>query len=138
MTGYNHIVDMKTILPYLTLVVVMVVLDLIWLGGIAMPLYKRGIGHLMADKPNFAAAVLFYLLYAVGAYFLVVTRATSWQTAAAYGALFGATAYLTYDLTNMATLRDWPLGLSVIDVAWGTFATGVASVCSRLVAERFT
>lgn len=127
---------MKTLLPYLTVLVAMVVLDLVWLGGIAMPMYKRGIGHLMADKPNFAAAGLFYLLYAIGVLVFAVRAADGWQAAAGYGALLGALAYMTYDLTNMATLKDWPIGLSVIDVAWGTFATGLAAAAGRLVADR--
>lgn len=127
---------MKTLLPYLTVLAAMVVLDLVWLGGIAMPMYKRGIGHLMADKPNFAAAGLFYLLYAIGVLLFAVRAADGWQAAAGYGALLGALAYMTYDLTNMATLKDWPLGLSVIDVAWGTFATGLAAAAGRLVADR--
>ncbi len=127
---------MKTLLPYLTLVLVLVALDLVWLGGVAMPLYKRGIGHLMADQPNFVAAALFYVLYAVGVQVFVVGRASSWPQAAGLGALFGAVAYLTYDLTNLATLRDWPVALSAIDVAWGSLATAIASVCGREVASR--
>ena len=75
---------MKTLLPYFSILVAMVVLDLVWLGGIAMPLYKRGIGHLMADRPNFAAAVLFYTLYAIGVYVFVVRGSLSWQSSAAY------------------------------------------------------
>ena len=128
---------MKTLLlPYFTVLVVMVVLDLVWLGGVAMPLYKRGIGHLMADKPNFAAAVLFYVLYAVGVAVFAVRGVDGWLAAAGHGALLGALAYMTYDLTNMATLKDWPIGLSVIDVAWGTLATGLAATAGRLVADR--
>ena len=126
----------KLLLPYLAVVGVMVVLDLVWLGGLAMPLYKRGIGHLMAAQPNFTAAVLFYLLFAIGVVFFAVRPAASWQAAAGHGALFGAMAYLTYDLTNMATLRAWPPGLSVIDVAWGSFAVGLAAACGRWVADR--
>jgi uncharacterized membrane protein len=126
----------KLLLPYAAVVVVMVVLDLFWLGGIAMPMYRRGIGHLMAENPNFPAALLFYLLYAIGVMVFVVTRTDTWQAAAAYGALFGAMGYLTYDLTNLATLKDWPLGLSVVDTAWGCFATGVAAVAARLVSDR--
>jgi uncharacterized membrane protein len=57
--------------------------------------------------------------------------------AAAYGALFGFMGYMTYDLTNLATLRDWPLGLSLIDTAWGCFATGAAATAGKLVADRF-
>jgi len=129
---------MKTLLPYLTVLAAMVVLDLVWLGGIAMPMYKRGIGHLMADKPNFAAAALFYLLYAIGVLVFAVRGADGWQAAAGGGALLGALAYMTYDLTNMATLRDWPIGLSAIDVAWGALATGLAATAGRLVADRLT
>ncbi|MEP6503397.1 MAG: DUF2177 family protein [Betaproteobacteria bacterium] len=129
----------KILLPYFTIVLVMVLLDVAWLGGVARPLYQRGIGHLMADKPNFVAAVLFYLLYAVGLMvFVVLPRASGdWQSAAAYGALFGFMGYMTYDLTNLATLRDWPLGLSLVDTAWGCVATGAAATASKLVADRW-
>jgi uncharacterized membrane protein len=129
----------KILLPYLTILVVMVVLDGFWLGGVARPLYQRGIGHLMTDKPNFVAAALFYLLYAVGLMvFVVLPRASGdWQMAAAYGALFGFMGYMTYDLTNLATLRGWPIGLSLIDTAWGCMATGAAATASKLVADRF-
>jgi uncharacterized membrane protein len=129
----------RYLLPYLTIVVVMVVLDVIWLGGVARPLYQRGIGHLMADKPNFVAAVLFYLLFAIGLLvFVVLPRGPGdWQMAAAYGALFGFMGYMTYDLTNLATLRDWPVGLSLVDTGWGCIATGLAATASKLVADRF-
>lgn len=128
----------KTLLPYLAVVVVMVLLDAVWLGGVARPIYQRGIGHLMAEKPDFIAAVAFYLLYAVGVtIFVVLPRgAGDWQAAAGYGALFGFMGYMTYDLTNLATLRDWPIGLSLLDTAWGTFATGLAATAGKLVADR--
>lgn len=129
----------RMLLPYLAIVVVMLLLDAIWLGGVARPLYQRGIGHLMADKPNFFAAGLFYLLYAVGVMaFVVLPRgAGDWQAAAAWGALFGFMGYMTYDLTNLATLRDWPVGLSLVDTAWGCVATGAAATVGKLVADRF-
>jgi len=129
----------KILLPYVTILVVMVLLDVVWLGGVARPLYQRGIGHLMTDKPNFVAAALFYLLYAVGVLvFVVLPRAAGdWQAAAAWGALFGFMAYMTYDLTNLATLRDWPIGLSLVDTAWGCVATGAAATASKLVADRW-
>ena len=115
------------------------VLDAIWLGGIAQPMYKRGIGHLMAETPNFVAAALFYLLYAVGVLvFVVLPRAPGdWQAAAAYGALFGFMAYMTYDLTNLSTLRAWPVLLSLIDATWGCVATGAAAAVGKLAADRF-
>ena len=129
---------MKLLLPYLAIVAVMIGLDVIWIGIVARPMYARGIGHLMADQPNFVAAIAFYLLYAVGLMaFVVLPRAPGdWRLAAAWGAAFGFMAYMTYDLTNLATLRDWPLALSAIDVAWGCVATGLAATAGKLAADR--
>lgn len=128
----------KLLLPWLAIVVVMMALDALWIGGIAKPLYQRGLGHLMAPQPNFVAAVAFYLLYAVGVMaFVVVPHAgEGWPAVAGWGAALGLLAYLTWDLTNMAVLRDWPLALSFIDMAWGTFATAAASSAAKLVADR--
>ena len=129
---------MKLLLPYLAIVATMIALDIVWIGFVARPLYTHGIGHLMAEQPNFVAALAFYLLYAAGVMAFVVLRQApgDWRMAAAWGAAFGFMAYMTYDLTNMATLRDWPLGLSFIDVAWGCLATGLAATVGRLVADR--
>jgi uncharacterized membrane protein len=128
----------KLILPYLAIVLTMMVLDVIWIGVVARPLYNHGIGHLMAAQPDFVAALAFYLLFAIGVMaFVVLPRAPGdWQRAAAWGALFGFMTYMTYDLTNLATLRDWPVGLSFIDTAWGCFATGLAGTVGRRVADR--
>jgi len=78
------------------------------------------------------------LLYAAGLMAFVVLRqpAGEWKAAAAWGAAFGFVAYMTYDLTNLATLRDWPRALSLVDVAWGCVATGLAATAGRLVADR--
>ena len=129
----------KLLVPYVAIVVTMMILDVVWIGGVARPLYNRGIGHLMAAQPNWIAAVAFYLLFAAGVMaFVVLPRAAGdWRMAAAWGAAFGFMTYMTYDLTNMATLRDWPLGLSFIDVAWGCLATGLAGTAGRLAADRF-
>jgi len=129
---------MKLLLPYLAIVVTMMALDVLWIGVLARPLYNRGIGHLMAEQPNFVAAAAFYLLFAVGLMaFVVLPRAPGdWPMAAAWGALFGFMAYMTYDLTNLATLRAWPLGLSLIDTAWGCVATGLAATAGKLVADK--
>lgn len=129
---------MKLLLPYLAIVATMMVLDVLWIGVLARPLYNRGIGHLMAEHPNFVAAAAFYLLYAAGvmAFVVMPREAGDWPMAAAWGALFGFMAYMTYDLTNLATLRDWPLGLSLIDTAWGCVATGVAATLGKLVVDR--
>jgi uncharacterized membrane protein len=129
---------MKLFLPWLAIVVTMMVLDVLWIGVVARPLYNRGIGHLMAEQPNFIPAVAFYLLFAVGVMaFVVLPRSSGdWQAAAAWGAAFGFMTYMTYDLTNMSTLRDWPVGLSFIDTAWGCFATGLAATVGKLVADK--
>lgn len=129
---------MKLLLPWLAIVATMIALDILWIGVLARPLYNRGIGHLMAGQPNFVAALAFYLLYAAGLMAFVVLRqaAGDWKAAAAWGAAFGFMAYMTYDLTNLATLRDWPLALSFVDVAWGCIATGLAATAGRWVADR--
>ena len=128
----------KLLAPWIAIVATMMALDVIWIGGIARPLYNRGIGHLMAEQPNFVAAIAFYLLFAIGLMaFVVLPRAPGdWRMAAARGALFGFMTYMTYDLTNMATLRDWPLGLSFIDTAWGCVVTGLAATVGKLVADK--
>jgi uncharacterized membrane protein len=112
----------KYVAAYAGTAIVMVALDMLWLGVIAKPLYQQGIGHLMAPKPNVAVAVAFYLLYALGVVIFAVSpqKGLSWAMTVAMGALFGLFAYATYDLSNLATLRDWPLRLSLIDMGWGT------------------
>jgi uncharacterized membrane protein len=118
----------------------MLALDALWIGWLARPLYLQGIGHLMADGPDLRAAATFYLVYAAGLVGFAVRPAVAARgvgRAALGGALFGAVAYATYDLTNLATLRGWPLGLSLIDIAWGTFASACASASGKAVLDRF-
>ena len=118
---------------------VMVTLDLLWIGVIAKPLYQQGIGHLMAAQPNVGVAVLFYVVYAVGLTVFVVLpqRASAgWVHTASQGALFGFFAYATYDLTNLATLKDWPVGLSLLDMAWGSGVSAVSAVAGRVAVKK--
>ena len=120
----------KYLAAYAGTAAVMVALDMLWLGVIAKPLYQQGIGHLMADQPRIAVAVLFYLLYAAGVVIFAVspqTGGTAWPVTLVMAALFGFFAYATYDLTNLATLRDWPLRLVLIDMAWGTLVSTAAA-----------
>ena len=115
---------------YLGTAIVMVALDMLWLGVVAKPMYQQGIGHLMAESPRVGVAVLFYLLYVVGVVIFAVSPqhdGAGWATTLAMGALFGFFAYATYDLTNLATLRDWPLSLALIDIAWGTAVSMAAA-----------
>jgi len=97
---------------------------------IAKDLYKNKIGFLMADRVNVPAAVVFYLLYIAAIVFFAVEPALAKESvlyALQAGAFFGLVAYVTYDLTNLATLRDWPISITVIDLLWGTFITGTTA-----------
>ena len=131
----------KYLAAYGVTAVVMIAIDLVWLGLIAKPLYQSGIGHLMADKPNVPIALVFYLLYALGLMVFAITpeqSAPGWSRALMVGALFGFFAYATYDLTNLSTLKDWPLGLSLMDMAWGTLVSGVSAAAGKLALDRFS
>jgi len=115
---------------------VFLVLDAIWLGLVAKKMYQKNIGHLMADKPNFVAAIVFYLFYIIGLTFFVIEPAIAAQsitTALFSGLLFGAITYATYDLTNLATLRNWPIRLTVIDIAWGSLLCMSVSLATYLI-----
>jgi uncharacterized membrane protein len=115
---------------YGTIAVVFLGLDALWLGVVAKGFYADSLGGLMADRPNFAVAGLFYALYILGIVIFVAGPALesgSWSRAAIRGALFGLFAYATYDLTNLATLRNWPLGLTLVDLAWGVAVTAVSA-----------
>ena len=128
----------KYLAAYAGTAVVMIALDMLWLGVIAKALYQQGIGHLMADKPNVPAAVLFYVLYALGLVIFAVAAqpgGSSWGRTVTVAALFGFFAYATYDLTNLATLRDWPLSLSLIDLVWGTLVSAVAAAGGKVAMD---
>ncbi len=119
--------------------IVMVGLDLLWLGVIAKPIYQNGIGHLMADQPNGPVAVLFYALYGLGLVVFAVLPAgpaPGWAKTVGMAALFGFFAYATYDLTNLATLKQWPIGLSVMDMAWGTCISAAAAAGGKALMDR--
>lgn len=120
----------KYLIAWAVTFIVMVAIDLLWLGVIAKDLYRESMGNLMSPSPRIGAATLFYLMYPVGLVIFAVmpgVNADSVMRAAVMGALFGLFAYSTYDLTNLAVVRDWPLKLSVIDIAWGTLVSGVSA-----------
>jgi uncharacterized membrane protein len=126
----------RSVIAYATTLVVFALVDFVWLGFVAKDLYRNGIGHLMAETPNWTAAVLFYLAFVAGlVYFAVLPGldAGAWQRAARDGALFGFFCYATYDLTNYATLRNWPLTMVVADLAWGAFVSTVAATVAFFV-----
>lgn len=113
-------------------------LDLIWLGVLARGFYRREVGHLMADKVGWPSALVFYALYGGGVlYFctLDALREGGLRTALRHGALLGLLVYGTYDLTNMAVLRDWGLRVSAADVLWGIILTTTASAAAYAAAR---
>jgi len=127
---------LKYFLLYLAFLVALVSIDLVWLLGIAKNVYRDEMGSLMASEPKLLAGLAFYVLYALGACIFVVIPALSKQSlshALIYGALFGFFCYMTYDLTNLAVIRDFPTRLALIDVAWGSLVTaGVSGLIFKL------
>jgi len=128
-------------LTYCITALVFFAIDLLWLGVIAKNLYAKYLGHLMAERVNWAAAIIFYALYIVGIIIFAVepgVRSDSLSRAIMWGLLFGFFTYATYDLTNLATLRDWPVTIVFIDIAWGMILCGIASAAGFWAATRLS
>ncbi len=127
---------MENIRNYLVSFAVFLLIDMVWLGLVARSFYTKHLGYIMADKANFVVAFIFYAIFTFGLLFFVVSPALAAQDplkALTYGLLFGFITYATYDLTNMATLKDWPVTITIIDLIWGTFLGGTTSYISYLV-----
>lgn len=115
-------------------------IDLVWLGVLAKDIYQKHIGFLLAPKPNWVAAIVFYLLYVAGVLFFASYPAYKTglvKNAVIYGALLGLLTYGTYDLTNLAVLKNWPLQITIIDLIWGTFLTASVSYFGFLFFKMF-
>ena len=122
---------LKYLLAYGLTFIVFLVVDIIYLGFIAKDLYNRHIGFLMAEKVNWPAAIIFYLLFVVAIFVFVIHPAyvsDSWVKALVYGAFFGFITYATYDLTNLATLKGWPVRIVIYDLIWGTVLAAIVGV----------
>ena len=120
---------------YAITAVIFLGIDFVWLSNIAKRFYFDRLGELLREKPRLGAAVAFYAIYVVGIVIFAVAPALKEQsatTALVYGALFGFFAYATYDMTNYATLRNWSLTVSLVDVVWGTVLTGTAAFLGYL------
>jgi len=125
---------------YIAAALAFVAMDFCWLTVMTPRLYQPDLGPLMLAKPNFPVAVLFYVLFLAGVVVFAVSPALAkgrWSTAAVLGALFGFLAYATYDLTNLATLKDFTVRLAAADMAWGAVVSGVAATAGYLAARRF-
>ena len=124
---------------YVITLLIFFAIDLVWLGVVAKGFYQKYIGHLLSPDVNWAAALLFYAIYIAGIVFFAIKPAIEAGSAAralAYGAAFGFIAYATYDLTNQATMKNWPVLVTVIDLAWGTVLTGTVAFLSYQVSSR--
>lgn len=124
---------------YLITLPIFFIIDMIWLVLIAKNFYTQQIGLLMKNEINWPAALIFYLLFIVGLVVFVVMpalKAESWQMALFYGALFGLISYATYDLTNLSTLKDWPILITVVDLIWGSVLAASVSTISYLLANK--
>ncbi len=127
-------------IAYVTAGVVFLAIDAVWLTVMANNLYRPLLGDKLMEQFSLTPAVLFYLIYIAGIVIFAIGPALAkgrWQHATLMGAALGFVAYSTYDLTNQATLRDWPVAITVADIIWGTVLTGIAATCGFLVANSF-
>jgi uncharacterized membrane protein len=122
---------------YLATIPVFFAIDMLWLGVLARSFYQTNLRHLLSPEVNWPAAVVFYFIYIAGILLFAVRpglEAQSLARACLWGALFGFFTYATYDLTNLATLRDWPLSVVLVDIAWGTVLCTLVAGGSYLLA----
>jgi uncharacterized membrane protein len=122
---------MKILAVYVATLVVFVGVDFIWLGRMGDAFYRPAMGGMAMDGFRLGPALVFYLLYACGVLFFAVNPALAsgdWKTALLNGLVLGLVGYGVYDLTNQATLKTWPLALTLVDMTWGSFLTGLAAL----------
>ncbi len=130
----------KLIISYLLTAVVFFAIDIAWLGFIAKGLYNRYLSDFLSDQVNWTAAIVFYLLFIAGIFIFAILPAMekeSWRHALLYGVLFGFFTYATYDLTNLATLKNWPLNIVFIDILWGMTLTGSVATAGYFISSYF-
>jgi uncharacterized membrane protein len=121
---------------YLLTVPVFFAIDMVWLAYAARGFYRDNLGHLLSPQVNWPAAIVFYLVFIAGILIFAVApslRSGSLGKAALWGALFGFFTYATYDLTNMATLKDWPLRVAAADILWGIILCSSVASISTLI-----
>lgn len=119
---------------------IMGIIDAVWLGVVANKLYKAELGPLLAAKPNMVAALLFYIIFVIGVVVFAVLPAASagdWKVALGLGALLGLVTYATYDLTNLATLKNFPVKIVVIDLIWGVLLTATVATLTYIITRQW-
>ena len=130
---------MKYFVAYLIVAVVFLVIDYFWLSYVMKDFFYDRVGHLMAEEVKMGVAAVFYLFFAIGIVLFCVAPALtagSWVMALGYGVIFGVMAYGAYDITNLATIKDWPMSIAVLDITWGGFITGVSSLVGYLAISK--
>ncbi|MBN1649910.1 MAG: DUF2177 family protein [Bacteroidales bacterium] len=124
--------NIKTLLlSYLLTFIVFLIIDMAWLGFIAKNIYQKYLGNFLSETVNWTAAFIFYLIYIIGVSIFAIYPAVhkdSAINALLMGALFGIFTYATYDLTNLATLKGWPIQIVIIDIIWGAVLTATVSI----------
>jgi len=126
----------QMVILYLITLAVFFLIDMVWLGVVAKDFYRHHLGTMLSPKVNWGAAILFYLLFIAGLLIFVIRPALvqgAVLPALLLGAMFGLISYATYDLSNLATLKDWPLIVTVVDLVWGTTLGGLVSLISTLL-----
>ncbi|MCW1403146.1 DUF2177 family protein [Novosphingobium sp. MW5] len=130
---------MKWVIAYVSAAISFGVLDFLWLGWAGKNFYRPAIGELLAPSFRGGPALVFYAIYIAGMVWFAVRPGLTGGTGAALlnGALLGGLAYSTYDLTNQATMKVWPVHVTIVDIIWGAFATAVAATVATWVTTRF-
>lgn len=132
--------NLKLLFLYLLTIPVFFLIDILWLGVFAKDFYREQLSGFLAEKTNWPAAMVFYLLFIVGILYFAVYPAlvdNNFSKAILNGALFGLFTYGTFDLTNYALLKDWPFKVVWIDILWGMFLTASVATISFLIAKKF-
>ena len=131
---------MKNILLYAVTTLIFFAIDIVWLGFVAKSFYRKYLGFILSPEVNWIAAIVFYLIYILGIIYFAINPALKNQsahTALFQGAALGFLCYATYDLTNMATIKGWPLVIVVVDIIWGTVLTGSCAWVTYQLASRW-
>lgn len=128
----------KILIGYVLTFLVFFIIDMAWLGFIAKGLYNKFLGNFLHSEVNWTAAIVFYLIFIIGISIFVIYPAVAKNSvnyAIIYGALFGIFTYATYELTNMALLKDWPVQIVIIDIIWGAVLTAIVSTAGFYIVK---